>query len=304
MDEAKTPIERIIELLRPKKRKHIITTLLIGCVLFNIIWITNFFSMKNGVGAVYFLNVGQGDSELVVFPSGVKLLIDGGPPNGKVEQEISRIIGSFDRYIDLVLLSHPQTDHFGGLVRLFQDYRVGAFLTNGDVSRDDAYTSLMDNLKKQDSKEIVVSTGDIIRQSDVFFRVLSPTAIDKKNIKKEDPNDRAIIGKLSMDGGDVLFTGDIGKNVENIVSSLFGKIDVLKVAHHGSKNSSGESFISIVQPKIAVIEVGKNSYGHPSSEVIQRLLREGASIFRTDIDGTIKIIFENGSARVSALPNM
>ncbi|MEW6617523.1 MAG: MBL fold metallo-hydrolase [Patescibacteria group bacterium] len=304
MDEAKTPIEKIIELLRLNKLGHTMIIFLIGCVLFNIIWITNFFSTKSGVGGVYFLNVGQGDSELVVFPSGVKLLIDGGPPNGKVEQEISRIIGSFDRYIDLVMLSHPQTDHFGGLVRLFDDYRVGAFLTNGDISEDSAYVSLVNSLEKQDSKDIIVSAGDVIRQGDVSFRILSPNIIDNKGTKKEDPNDRAIIGKLSMSGGNVLFTGDIGKNIENTLMSFLGQIDVLKVAHHGSKNSSSESFISLIQPKIAVIEVGKNSYGHPSSEVIQRLINGGASMFRTDVDGTIKVVFENGLARVSALPNM
>lgn len=304
MDEAKTPIEKVMELLRSNGLGHIMTILLIGCALFNVIWIAGFISTKSGVGAVYFLNVGQGDSELVVFPSGVKLLIDGGPPNGKVEQELSRVIGSFDRYVDLVMLSHPQTDHFGGFVRLFKDYRVGAFLTNGDISEDSAYVSLINNLEKQDSKDIIVSAGDVIRQGDVSFRILSPTIINNKNIKKEDPNDRAIIGKLSMGEGSVLFMSDIGKNIENALTSLWGQTDVLKVGHHGSKNSSSESFISLIQPKVAVIEVGKNSYGHPSPDVIQRILNEGASIFRTDIDGTIKIVFENGSARVSALPNM
>lgn len=304
MDETKTPIEKVMELFQPKKRKHIVATLIIGCTLFNIIWISALISTKSGIGAVYFLNVGQGDSELVVFPSGVKLLIDGGPPNGKVEQELSRAIGSFDRYIDLVMLSHPQTDHFGGLVRLFNDYRIGAFLTNGDVSEDSAYVSLVNNVQKKNIKNISVSAGDVIRQGDASFRVLWPLAIDTRNTKKEDPNDRAIIGKLSMDGGTVLFTGDIGKNVENALTYLGGKIDVLKVAHHGSKNSSGESFISLIEPKIAVIEVGKNSYGHPSPDVIRRLTNGGVSIFRTDTDGTVKIIFENGSARVFSLPGV
>jgi len=303
MDEKKTPIEKAMQLLQPEKRRHIFLTLIVGCALFNIIWIVGFVSIKSGVGSVYFLNVGQGDSEFVMFPSGVKLLIDGGPPNGKVEQELSRIIGSFDRYIDLVILSHPQTDHFGGLVRLFNNYRVGAFLTNGDMSEDSAYASLINNLEKQDSKKITISAGDIIRQGNVSFRILSPTVIDNKNIKKEDPNNRAIIGKLSINGGSVLFTGDVGKNVENTLMSFLGQIDVLKVAHHGSKNSSSESFISILQPRIAVIEVGKNSYGHPSPDVIQRLINGGASIFRTDIDGTIKIIFENESAHVFSLPS-
>ncbi len=304
MDERKTPIERIVGLLQLKKRKHIVLTLLIGCVLFDAVWIFNFISAMEKVGVIYFLNVGQGDSELVIFPSGVKLLIDGGPPNGKVEQELSRIVGSFDRYIDLVVLSHPQIDHFGGLIRLFQDYRVGAFLTNGEISGDDAYTSLIGNLEKQDSKKVAVYAGDMIQQGNISFRILSPQITDHKSQKKENPNDRAIIGKLSMNQVNILFTGDIGENIENAFASSFEKTDVLKVAHHGSKNSSSEEFVSIVQPKIAVIEVGKNSYGHPSSDVIQRLLNKGASIFRTDIDGTIKIIFENGSARIFSLPDV
>lgn len=304
MDEKKTSIEKVIEFLRLKKRKHIIITLLIGCALFNIIWIISFVSAKSGVGAVYFLNVGQGDSELIVFPSGVKLLIDGGPPNGRVEQELSRVIGSFDKYINLVLLSHPQTDHFGGLIRLFRNYRVGAFLTNGETSKDDAYASLTNNVSEQNSKEIAVYAGDIVRQGNVVFRVLSPTIVDDRSAKRKDPNDRAIVGTLSMNGGNVLFTSDIGKNIENTFMSFLGQIDVLKVAHHGSKNSSGESFVSITQPKIAVIEVGKNSYGHPSPEVVQRLSSEGALVYRTDTNGTIKIIFENGSARVFSLPGI
>lgn len=296
------PIARIMEFLCSKKRRHIVVALLVGCVLFNVIWISSVFFAESGLGAVYFLNVGQGDSELIVFPSGAKFLIDGGPPNGRVEQELSRIIGPFDRYIDMVLLSHPQMDHFGGLVRLFENYRVGAFLTNGEVSEDSGYDALQKSVYGQAVKQISVFGGDSIRQGDDFFRVISPQISKiQSNAKKEDPNDRAILGELSMNGGSVLFTGDIGKNIEDIAMAFLGPIDVLKVAHHGSKYSSGEDFISATRPKIAVIEVGKNSYGHPSPEVLGRLSRAGTSLYRTDRDGTMKIIFEDGLARVFSL---
>ena len=302
MDERKTPIAGIMEFLCSKKRKHIVSALLVGCLIFNVIWIADIFSAEGGKGAVYFLNVGQGDSEFIVFPSGAKLLIDGGPPNGKAEQEISRIIGPFDRYIDMVLLSHPQSDHFGGLVRLFEDYRVGAFLTNGEISNDSGYGALQKNAQGQRVEQISVFGGDVIRQGDNIFRVLSPPiSRTQSDTKKENPNDRAILGELSMSGGNILFTGDVGKNIESAVMAGLGSVDVLKVAHHGSKYSSGEDFISAIRPKIAIVEVGKNSYGHPSPDVLNRFLQAGTSLYRTDRDGTIKITFEDGLARIFSL---
>jgi competence protein ComEC len=302
MEEQKSPIEKVIEFINHEKRRNIFITFLIGCFFFNVVWVVMYFESNKNNAAVYFLDVGQGDSELIIFPSGAKMLIDGGPPNGKVETEISRIIGPFDRYIDLIILTHPQTDHFGGLVGLSKNYKFGAFFTNGERSDIDGYVSLKENLEERGVRHTQIYAGDIIKQGETIFRVFSPQIPKEgESIDHKDENDRAILGKLSMGDGNILFTADIGKSIEDAFAPLLGYIDVLKVAHHGSKYSSGERFISFTKPKIAIIEVGKNSYGHPAPEITKRLFENGATVYRTDTHGTIKVEFKDGFMRAYTL---
>ena len=251
-----------------------------------IIWEEIVFSESDKNSKIYFLNVGQGDSELVVLPNNVKVLIDGGPDN-KVLNELSQNISSYDRYIDLVILSHAQLDHFGGLIRVVKNYKIGAFIFNGRNGTSAAYKDLENEIKQNKIPVITLSQNDKINYLDNKFEILSPS---KKLLEDKNLNNTVLVIKFTGNNESVLFTGDIGKNIEDdLIGSGNLKSDILKVAHHGSKYSSAQEFLDFVSPKISVIEVGKNSYGHPNPSVLNRLKEVNSRIFRTDINGTVKI---------------
>lgn len=238
---------------------------------------------------VYFLDVGQGDGELAILPGGVQVLIDGGP-NNKVLNEISAVMAPTDRYIDLVVLSHPQYDHFAGLIDVLKRYKVGAFIYNGREGEAKAFADLKKALKETGTPEIILAGGDKIKYRDSRFDVLSPSP---DLLKSPELNDTTLVMKLGdlNSATNVLFTGDIGENVEKYLVDNFNiGVDVLKVAHHGSRFSSSGEFLGAARPKIAVIEVGKNTYGHPTTQALNRLSSADARIFRTDQDGTVKFV--------------
>jgi competence protein ComEC len=235
-----------------------------------------------------------------VFPTGVKVLIDGGPPNGKALAALGRVLPPNDRSIDLVVMSHPQLDHFGGLIEIIERYRVGAFVSNGLAGTVSAYGDLERTLAARGVREITLSKGDMITNDNNTFSVLSP---GEQIVKSKNINDAALVLELVSKNAKVLFTGDISAETEAQVSrGLDGNIDVLKVAHHGSKFSSSASFLAAARPKISVIEVGKNSYGHPTQDVLGRLGDIGSKIFRTDKNSTVEAVADGKRIQIFSLP--
>ncbi|TSA45836.1 MBL fold metallo-hydrolase [bacterium] len=237
--------------------------------------------------SLYFLPVGQGDSELAVLPGGVKVLIDGGPPDSLVLKNLDKIISPRDRYIDLVISTHPQQDHFGGLIEVLKRYKVGTFIWNGEMGTNPTMNDLLSFIKENSVPLITLSAGDRIVYGRSEVGVLSPITGSKVDI-----NEDALVLALLSEGTRTLFTSDVGAKTESQIvtdnSDMTDNIDILKVGHHGSKNSSSANFLNALKPKVAVIEVGKNSYGHPTPEVLNRLADIGAQIFRTDQDGLLK----------------
>jgi len=242
---------------------------------------------------IYFLNVGQGDSELLVLPGNIKVLIDGGP-NKNVIYELEKVLKPTDRYIDLVILTHSEADHLTGLIDVFKRHRVGVFIFNGRLATSAAFEELTRIISQRKIPIVILSEGDKIAHLKDKIIVIAP---DKNNLKASKLNDTSLVLKLESQGLSVLFTGDIGNKIEK---SLLGKyasdlnVDILKVAHHGSKYSSSPEFLKIAAPKLAIIEVGKNSYGHPTAEVLNRLASIGSQVFRTDLNGTLKLILKEG----------
>lgn len=299
MDEEKTQIiPEIIKFLAPHKNKTIV--LFIVLVIFDFIVLFLIFSPQAGAleTKIYFLDVGQGDGELIIFPSGVKVLIDGGPPNGRAVEEISGVLSQMDRYIDLVILSHPQLDHFGGLIDVLKRYRVGAFISNGIPGDSEAFGALKDEIKKNGIKEIFLARGDKIRNEKDSMEILHPRAGDYE-YKDLNESTLVIFLKSGSGSGSALFTGDMSSKIEKeILSFISAPVHILKVAHHGSKFSSSDDFVSSIRPLLAVIEVGKNNYGHPTQEVLSKFANIGASIYRTDEDGTIETVINSGKISV------
>ena len=226
----------------------------------------------------YFLDVGQGDSQLIDFGP-AEILIDGGS-DARVLGQLEKILGPTDRYLDLVILTHPELDHFGGLIDVLERYEVGKFIDNGRQGPARAYKNLPE-------ADLILAEGDKIHYKDYEIKILNPSP---ENINSEKLNDTSIVALLESPGLKVLYTGDIGFKVEDQIRKKYKlAVDILKVPHHGSKNSSGAKFLNEINPAVAVIGVGKNSYGHPNPKALERLGQAGATIYTTLDNGLIKL---------------
>lgn len=265
--------------------------LVLFLVIFDVfVWGRIVFGGSNENLEVYFLDVGQGDSELIVLPGNVKILIDAGP-NNKILKELSSVLKPTDRYIDLVILSHPQLDHFSGLMDVLKRYQIGAFIFSGRRGDAPAFQDLEKIIKENKIAAIALAENDKIKYLKNRFDVLSPS---KNLLQSAELNDTTLVMKFENEEVKILFTGDIDKKTEEyLIKKRDLNVDVLKVSHHGSKFSTGREFLIEAAPKISIIEVGKNSYGHPTAEVLDKLASIGAQIFRTDRDGTVKLIINN-----------
>ena len=270
--------------------------ILISClIIFDFyIWKDIFVLKASSNVTAYFLNVDQGDSELIKFENTSKfiqnpvyLLIDAGKPNGMALRELDKIISPFNKHIDLALLTHPQLDHFGGFIEILNKYEIGAFIDNGRLGETDSYSSLKENLELKKTKRVILKEGDKIIYGNNILKILSPNQ-SLKNSKEL--NDGCLVVKLESKDFNAFFTGDIGFNVEDYLVSKYDLAsDILKVPHHGSKYSSGKSFLRAVNPKISIIGVGKNTYGHPSKLTLDTIAKQGSLVFTTKEEGSIKI---------------
>ncbi|MDP3052850.1 MAG: MBL fold metallo-hydrolase [bacterium] len=277
------------------KSKSIILVVVLLLALDLLVWRTIILINPSDDLTIYFLSVGQGDSELVILPGGVKVLIDGGP-NNEVLTDLAAILPQTDRYIDLVINSHPEIDHFLGLIDVLKNYRVGTFISNGREGTADSWQALVEVLKNSKIPAVSLAAGDRIRYRENYFDILSP---DKNFINNKDLNDTSLVVLLKSQNLKALFVGDIGVKPEKYLAAKFDiSADILKVGHHGSKYSSIADFLKAVSPKIAVTEVGKNTYGHPTKEVLDRLASIGAQIYRTDNNGTVKIVVAKDSSQI------
>lgn len=271
-------------------RNHLVLFFIFLAVFDFFVWQSVFVRKQNENLELYFLDIGQGDSELAILPGGIKVLIDGGP-NNKILSELSSILKPTDKYIDLVVMSHPQYDHFAGLIDVLKRYQVGAFIYNGRRGEIAAFNDLEKILKNKNISVVVLGEGGKIKYQEIIFNILSPS---KEFLSSKELNDTTLVMELISDNFKALFTGDIGFNIENYLVEKYNiNIDVLKVGHHGSKYSSGDEFLKESNPKISVIEVGKNTYGHPTKNALNRLINIGSQIFRTDQDGAVKLVISD-----------
>jgi len=240
---------------------------------------------------VDFLDVGQGDAILIKTPDHQRILIDGGPTSTVVEK-LGEHLPFYDKKIDLVILTHPHADHLDGLVEVLKRYEVEKILSTGVTHTTPDYLAWLEEIKKQNvPMEIVVAGQTIDFGSGVKMEFFYPKE-DLTGKSMENLNNTSVVSKLIFGQTSFLFTGDAETEVEDelIGGGVNLKADVLKVAHHGSRNATSQNFLEKVQPKFAVISVGAdNQFGHPNAMTVKRLENIGAEILRTDKDGDIKI---------------
>lgn len=240
-----------------------------------------------------FFDVGQGDAIFIQTPTHHTILIDGGRDT-TVSQKIAAELPFTDKTIDLVILTHPDLDHVGGLPDVLRRYRVGTIVSL-DVSKDlGAYQAMIDRARADKIPLVSVTAGDTIRFAPgLEMVVLAPEKEQvRKEIREEDLNNSSIVVKLTYNKRSWLFTGDAEKESEDRMrrSGRALSADVLKLGHHGSRFSSGAAFLQVVGANVAVISAGaKNPYGHPHPEVLERAARQGMAVYRTDRQGDIEM---------------
>ncbi len=228
----------------------------------------------------YFLSAGQGDATLLVTPGGRRFVIDGGPGKRTVG-ELGSILPPWARRIDAILVTHPQSDHFAGFIDVLKTYRVHYVFGNGDENDTQTFGVFKKILHEQGLNPIVLRTGDTLDISKTHMLVLSPkNDVEVKNAK--DKNDPGIVMRVEFGGKSILFTADVPKEILKKLPAKLLAVDILKVPHHGSKTGLDEELMNMIKPKISIIEVGKNNYGHPRKEIMNILLAHAQQIFRTD----------------------
>jgi competence protein ComEC len=260
-------------------------------------------------------NVGQGDATLVIYGK-TQILIDGGPDN-KVLECLSEYIPFWDREIEMVILSHPQVDHFTGLIEVFGRYKVDYFLANGLDFSGSSYSLLKNLVGGSGAKIINPTRGMMLRSGLIQLDILNPSqqyleenstvqitsdgGILGSFTSKKDPNVFSIVAILSYKDFNAIFTGDIDNKISDEIAEAINEnyknsLEYIKVPHHGSKNGLTKKLLDATSPEVAVISVKKNnSYGHPHEEILKLLSDRGIKILRTDEVGNIEIISDGKS---------
>ncbi len=235
---------------------------------------------------VNFLDVGQGDAILINYQDQYQILVDGGISSKKVLSELNKVMPKQDRLIEVVIATHYDKDHVGGLRGVFENYKVGVFLDNDQFKETEAVTVISDIISdKKIKKHSIKENSKIEIGSDLRLDFFNPDGEDWS------ANDNSVVFRMDFGINSFLFTGDAGFKTEKDMIKDGHNLDVdwLKVAHHGSKNSSDNEFLKKVSPEKAIISVGENSYGHPAEELLERIKKTGAESLTTLERGTIKV---------------
>lgn len=232
-------------------------------------------------------DVGQGDSFLIQASNGKQMLIDGGK-DAIVLSELSKVMPWGDKSIDIVLATHPDMDHVGGLDEVLKRYKVGIFLTSEVGGETDEYKNLLALVNKKKIPAYFVRQGMKFDLSPTdYFLVLFPD----REVKDWETNTGSVVGKFVSGQRSVLFTGDSPTSIEQYLSATISKdlnVDILKLGHHGSRTSTTAVYLKATTPSLALISAGKNnSYGHPHKEVLNLLKQFGVPYVSTQDSGTV-----------------
>lgn len=244
---------------------------------------------------VYFLNVGQGDSTLIQTPEGYNALIDGGEKDSGVVQYLQTL--GVQR-IDLMIATHPHSDHIGGLVQVLQAFPVSKVITNGQPHTTSTYENFLNGIAAAKAEYVEVKQGDLIQLGSLNFLVLSPNGNTN-----QDMNENSIVLRFGYGKTTFLMMGDGGHDTEArlLAEGQSLKADILKVGHHGSTSASSPAFLAAVQPQVAMYSAGiNNSYHHPAPTTLAALTAVGATIYGTDKNGSIRITVDLNGYSVDA----
>lgn len=282
--------KKLLEIMNLKCLKKVFKIIILITILFIIFLCVNFHIPRDM--KIYFIDVGQGDSTLIVTSHSKKILIDGG--EGKTDLLLDYLLDRRIKTIDYMIVSHFDIDHVGGLFTIIDKLKVKNVIIGNQFSNSENIQKFLEIQNRRKVKLHIIKSGDRINiEKDLYLDILWPG--DNNLINENILNNNSLICKLCYKNFSILFTGDIEKEAEEIICKQYKNIDILsstilKIAHHGSNTSSTEQSLKLINPRIALIGVGNNNkFGHPNNEVIERLKALNCKIYRTDLNGEIYI---------------
>lgn len=267
---------------------------------------------REGELRIHFLSVGQGDATVVEFPDGDALLIDGGNGSFSANDALVRYLKGLQFSALTLILTHADSDHFGGLTEVLRVFDAQKVYLPAIGSSADGYDRFLSAVEKEGCETDTLSRYDVIsRPSGAYAVCISP-----RSVGETDENDASVTLFLSYEGVNVLLCSDMGMQRENLLLSELAlsedifdsaaysvrlpETDILKVAHHGSGEASGEAWLAMLSPEAAIISCGAgNDYRHPAQETLERLEGVGAEIFRTDELGHIVVSISGGGYTIN-----
>lgn len=257
------------------------------------------FRFNDGKLHVVFCDVGQGDATFIRTPGGADILIDGGPDD-KVLSCLASHMPFWDRDIEAIFLSHPDSDHLTGLIDVIKRYRVDSFHEPEIRGETRIYLELEKLVKEKKIVKSYIFTGDNLKISDgVIIKTLWPDKdyVQKNgNLAKINKNLFSLVQLLTYQNRNLFLTGDIEKEELDPIVSRLNKIDIFKLPHHGAKTGIDSQTFQLIKPGFAVISVGANNkYGHPSNEVLQLLKQNKIPYKRTDREGEVELVISDGT---------
>lgn len=238
---------------------------------------------------VHFIDVGQGDSTLIQTPNGENILIDAGN-KAKGDQVVTYLKKQKVKSIDIMIATHPDADHLGGLDEVLDAFVVKNIYAPKVSHTTQAYKDFLNAVKREKKTIKTAKTGVTLALKDksIQTKFIAPV----KDYAKSDLNNWSAVLHIKYNKNSFLFTGDAEEKAEKdmIAKKVLSKVDVLKVGHHGASEATTKEFLNIVKPKYAVISVGKgNRYKHPKTDTLSRLKAVKAKVYRTDNNGSVKI---------------
>ncbi len=271
-------------------KKYYLTIIFLLLIFLNVFLLITDWQNSHRVFTFAMLDVGQGDGLFIESPTGVHILIDGGPAKSVLDP-LGKVMPAFNKKIDALMITNPDADHIGGFSDILENYQVGALFEPGTISPSKTYQNLKNEIKSKKIPDILERRGMVLDLGGgTSLNILFPD----RNVSTWATNDGSMMARLTYGNFSIMLTGDAPMKTEQILLEENSKTELasiaLKVGHHGSRTSTSPSFVSAVSPKIALISDGKNNkYGHPHQETLDTLAQFGVKVFRTDQVGTIII---------------